>query len=32
MIDAFDFNQRPRSPVLLDATPIGSPYPPKRQP
>ncbi len=28
MIDAFDFKQKPRQPVLLDATPAGSPYPP----
>ena len=28
MLGAFDFNQRPRQPVLLDATPKGSPYPP----
>jgi phospholipase C len=29
MIDAFDFSQSPRPPVLLQATPQGSPYPPK---
>jgi phospholipase C len=28
MIDAFDFKQQPRQPVLLQATPQGSPYPP----
>jgi len=28
MIDAFDFTQSPRQPVLLRATPQGSPYPP----
>jgi phospholipase C len=27
MIDSFDFNQEPRSPVILLATPAGSPYP-----
>ena len=28
MLDAFDFNQSPRKPVLLQATVQGSPYPP----
>jgi phospholipase C len=28
MIDSFDFQQPPRKPVLLQATPQGSPYPP----
>jgi len=28
MIDGFDFSQPPRKPVLLKATPQGSPYPP----
>ncbi len=27
MIDAFDFTQQPRPPVILSATPDGSPYP-----
>jgi len=27
MLDAFDFNQSPRPPVVLAATPNGSPYP-----
>jgi phospholipase C len=27
MIDAFNFNQKPRLPVILEATPKGSPYP-----
>ena len=28
MIDSFDFTQAPRKPVILKATPQGSPYPP----
>ncbi len=31
MIDAFDFSQQPRKPVLLDATTTGSTYPPPLQ-
>ncbi len=31
MIDAFDFSQQPRKPVLLDPTVTGSPYPPPLQ-
>lgn len=31
MLDAFDFNQKPRSPVLLSPTKKGSPYPPHFQ-
>jgi phospholipase C len=31
MADAFDFTQQPRAPVLLSATPAGSPYPPAPQ-
>jgi uncharacterized protein (TIGR03437 family) len=31
MIDAFDFTQAPRAPVLLAATTAGSPYPPLLQ-
>jgi phospholipase C len=27
MLDAFDFNQQPRAPVILTATKAGSPYP-----
>jgi phospholipase C len=31
MRDAFNFNQLPRNPVILSATPAGSPYPPAPQ-
>jgi len=31
MIDAFDFTQSPRAPVMLAATTAGSPYPPVSQ-
>jgi phospholipase C len=31
MIDSFDFTQKPRPPVILNATKEGSPYPPQFQ-